>query len=177
MYLLRWSSLQYWMFNWKCHIDIWNIFWNGHKNWSLPSRSKFFFVEIFDSDIWCWKLWKNFLSFYPNTQIFLLIKTIPNPTLWIWLLRSPWGSLWSVIESSKYHHYYHVIITIMSLSPRSRWGCSWWCRWWGWGSGWWRRTRWSESSGGNPPLGCCGITLWYSWITWILMSKWWNYKL
>ena len=26
MYLLRWSSLQYWMFNWKCHIDIWNIF-------------------------------------------------------------------------------------------------------------------------------------------------------
>ena len=152
------------------------FFWNGHKNWSLPARSKFFFVEIFDSDIWCWKLWKNFLSFYPNAQIFLLIKTIPNPTLWIWLLRSPWGSLWSVIESSKYHHH-HVIITIMSLSPRSRWGCSWWCRWWGWGSGWWRRTRWSGSSDGNPPLGCWGIRLWYSWITWILMEKWWNYKL
>ena len=26
MYLLRWSSLQYWMFNWKCHIDILKYF-------------------------------------------------------------------------------------------------------------------------------------------------------
>ena len=72
MYLLRWSSLQYWMFNWKCHIDRYLKYFFGMdiKIEVCHQDESFFFVEIFDSDIWCWKLWKTFYLFILTHKYF-----------------------------------------------------------------------------------------------------------
>ena len=91
MYLLRWSSIQYWMVNWESVIfryldwDILKYFCCIDKR-SLQARSKFFSVEIFDSDIW-WKTLKTFYLFI-WTHKYCCWWNIRNPTFWIWLLKS-----------------------------------------------------------------------------------------
>ena len=75
-------------------------------------QAKFSFAEIFDSDIWCWKLWKLFIFLSHRTNIFVDKKYLFNPTFWIWLLNSQWESLWSASESLKNHHHISLSLSL-----------------------------------------------------------------
>ena len=79
---------------------------------ALSLQAKFFFVEIFDSDIWCWKTLKTFYLFIPSQNIFVEKREILLSDCWTRSENpcgqqvSPWRIIIITISLSLSCHYH-----------------------------------------------------------------------